>query len=509
MGKKIIAVLCIICMLLGITACQKTPEEAVVVDKSQGLPEGSIIPEEKDTPKDLRVPEHWKESLVRGDGFVTLEADLDLEIPEVYNTPVYSWEAVPMTDQFLKKLCDYFAEGDRIYEYQGMTKSELIEKKEKMEKQEGSYVYSYYEELQKKIEKMEELIEKAPAEKGEKKYIEPKLMKPQMIEIEQLDPRNYIGRGYYPWYYSTEKEIGFLARVDRGEPCDPLIRAVSYDKDVGSVSAYVYEQGTWTNQRSVERNIKLMGPVAANGKYLEYMESMKSKMEQAEYENFTEEDARKMVGDIVKDLGIKDMEVVDCARAMGVSDMESWSGLDTEDPDLEYGYSFSLSPKAGDVNGYTLLFSNQYKDLPETSYAPTFLTTQISIVVTEEGVKSFEWDYISDKKDMIAENTKLLSFDEVKEKLADHLLYAELSDENGEIPPDASYVYDVQNVQLRAANINAYEDPDAAWLVPVWVFEVGLTGFFEYDGGKVHENDLPEGVVQINAIDGGYVTVNF
>ena len=98
-------------------ACQKTPEEAVVTDKSQGLPEGSAIPEEKDTPKDLDLPKHWQETLVRGDGFVTLESDYDIEIPEVYNTPVYAWEALPMTDEFLERLCDYFANGDRFYEY--------------------------------------------------------------------------------------------------------------------------------------------------------------------------------------------------------------------------------------------------------------------------------------------------------------------------------------------------------------------------------------------------------
>lgn len=504
-GKILIGSILAISIL--ICACQQTPEEVVVADKSQGLPEGSIIPEEKDTPKDLGAPEHWKESLVRGDGFVTLEADLDLEIPEVYNTPVSSWEAVPMTDEFLKKLCNYFADGDRIYEYQGMTKSELTAKKEELEQEKNTASYTDYQRIERALEGLEKALEKAPEKNGERKYIEPKLTEPRQTREEQRGAIVYIRDGFYPWYYDTDEKIGFLANVEREEGCDSLIRAVGYDENVGSVSAFLYQQGTWRDQTGVDRDLKVRAPIGSP-EYVEALERIRSKIEQTTCEDFTEEDARKMVEDVIEDLDIQDMEIADCVKMIGSSKTESWNDVNLDDPELESGYSFHLYPKAGDVTGYTLQLGYQYEDLPETSYAPAFLTAQLEIMVTEEGVKKFEWDYISEKKDMIAENTKLLPFDEIKEKLADHLLYVELSDENGEIPSDAYYVYDVQSVQLRAANINAFEDTNAAWLVPVWVFEVKRTSFYVYDGGKIHESELAIDTVLLNAIDGGYVTVS-
>ena len=94
------------------------------------------------------------------------------------------------------------------------------------------------------------------------------------------------------------------------------------------------------------------------------------------------------------------------------------------------------------------------------------------MIVTKEGIQLFEWTDISKKTDVIAENTKLLTFDEIKEKLADHLLYAQIANLGGISPEGFANIYTVKNVQLRAANINAYNKPKRSWLVPVWVFDV-------------------------------------
>lgn len=69
-----------------------------------------------------------------------------------------------------------------------------------------------------------------------------------------------------------------------------------------------------------------------------------------------------------------------------------------------------------------------------------------------------------------------------------------------------SLFYTVKNVQLRAANINAYNKPKRSWLVPVWVFDV--EGKMQHKTGKeiTTENIGPETVV-LNAIDGGFIQV--
>ena len=57
--------LMILLLSAGLTACQSSPEEAVVVDKSQGIAEEKIIPMDDENPKDLGIPEHWEEKILR------------------------------------------------------------------------------------------------------------------------------------------------------------------------------------------------------------------------------------------------------------------------------------------------------------------------------------------------------------------------------------------------------------------------------------------------------------
>lgn len=62
----------------------------------------------------------------------------------------------------------------------------------------------------------------------------------------------------------------------------------------------------------------------------------------------------------------------------------------------------------------------------------------------------------------------------------------------------------MKNVQLRAANVNAYENPLAVWLVPVWVFNLERTMVNE---NMRVEEELGEITVVLSAIDGGFITV--
>ena len=142
-------------------------------------------------------------------------------------------------------------------------------------------------------------------------------------------------------------------------------------------------------------------------------------MEHVTDENFTEKDAVKMAKSVLKELSITEMDVGDCVKAIGNTDSESWAGVGTDDTQVSSGYAVYFSVKAGDVVGYPLtLASKQYENLAETVYAPSFITEGIRMIVTKEGIQLFEWTDISKKTDVIAENTKLLTFDEIKEKLA-------------------------------------------------------------------------------------------
>ena len=507
--KQLAAFMLLTAMLLNLTACVKTPEENIVTDKSKGLSEENIIPKEKDgKEKQLNIPEHWKETITRKDGFITVEADDDISIGNIYNTPVYVYKIRKMDRKLLENLCSYFAEGSSLYEDPGMTKEELIAEKEKMTAgigNWGSYDANYMASM---VGSVENLIKNADEKRTEPKEIKAELRIPLKNGMEWIG-KSWCNathkRTWNNWYFETDKNIGFTARVAKGRKVDPVIRAISYDNEIGSTTAFAYRQGTFIDERELNLEWELEHAFQyGNEEYLSYLSE---NMEHVTDENFTEKDAVKMAKSVLKELSITEMDVGECVKAIGNTDSESWAGVGTDDTQVSSGYAVYFSVKAGDVVGYPLtLASKQYENLAETVYAPSFITEGIRMIVTKEGIQLFEWTDISKKTDVIAENTKLLTFDEIKEKLADHLLYAQIANLGGISPEGFANIYTVKNVQLRAANINAYNKPKRSWLVPVWVFDV--EGKMQHKTGKeiTTENIGPDTVV-LNAIDGGFIQV--
>lgn len=493
--------------ILSLTACQKTPEQAVVVDKSEGLLSESIIPADENTLKDLGAPEHWKEELEMSDGYVTMSADCDLHIPDVYNTPVYAYEIRPMTNELLKSLCDYFADGNRLYEDPRMTRAELEAEKEKIENCEDEWTY-YKESIfhagqRERIETLNGIIEEAPDEPEERRYLSPQLTAPVATDRERM--QNSTTGGWYYFYYDTDKEIGFTARVETGEACDPVIRAVDSDTALGSTTMFLYSRGIFKDEVELEADFDNSRMLKrANDDCENYLNFLKSELERPRDEAFTEEEALGVVEQTLKDLSIENLTVANCVKAVGTTEYESWGGLKDGVPTDSVGYSFYLSPIEGGLTAFTLPRTLQGGELPESVYAPSFLPEQLKIIVTKDGIQRFEWICLSEKTETIAENTRLMTFDEIKEKFEDHLLYYTIS-MDGESAKESGRTthFDVKDVQLRAANINAFENPSGAWLVPVWVFEV------------LYQRKMPDGELDLqsttyflmNAIDGGYVTM--
>ncbi|MGF7017550.1 hypothetical protein M2145_001307 [Lachnospiraceae bacterium PF1-21] len=505
---KIMSVSILIISLM-LVACQKTPSEKVVVDKSEGLPEESVIPVEKNKiAKDLGVPKHWQETLYRNEGFITLEADYEMKIPEIYNTPVYAYEIRTMDQELLEQLCAYFSEGKPLYKSQELTKSELQNEREQIAKGAGNWGYYPEDNRNNALAKIDAQIENAKEQRGERQYIEAKLTAPEPLGTEIIGKPSHNGANRprnFSWYYDTEKPIGFTARIEKGQVLDPVVRAISYDDEIGSTTAFVYRQGTFIDEKELEQEQALDSAFDhGRGEYLHYLASG---LDQADDSAFTSDQAIASAKRVLEELEIEGMAVAECVKAFGSSESESFAGVVDDGSSKSHGYAVYISPKAGDVVGYSLPFAaRQGNELSEVTYAPSFRTANIRIIVTEAGVKSFEWEDISRKKDMIAENTKLLHFDKIKEKLADHLLYAQVAKLGGMDSEGYENIYTVNKVQLRAANIEAYNDPEAAWLVPVWVFDVAYVSTYTSAGETETYLSNIETVV-LNAIDGGFIRV--
>ena len=482
-------------LVMNLVGCQSTPDEAVVVDKSEGLPQESILEVDNEKPKDLGVPEYWEETLERQDGYVTINVECETDIDEIYNTPVYEYEMISLTNEKLKELCDYFSAGARLYKEPQMTKSQLKQEKEDMMEQTNFWRNEVYM-------KIDELIEEAP-ETTEYEFIDAEFTVPYQTEREIIKAEEGNASSMFSeFYFETDEKIGFKARVDKNQELNPSIQVINYSKEVGSTSNFVYRQGTFVDEAWIENEFD-------NHKTLDYGEEgeddlnrIKSQMENGDADKFTKEEALQKVQSILEDLSLKGYSVTDCYKAIGTPDYEGMAELYKDDLILIPAYSVYLSYKAGSLSGYENPFQRPFDGLPEQTYAPSFSTEKIHIVVTEDGIQLFEWTNISEKTSTIAENTKLMPFEEIKEKFADHLLYKSIAALGEDSKSQGNLVsFKVKSVELRAVNVPAFENTEAVWLVPAWVFTLEET----WKTDTLGEMYMGEEVVVLNAIDGGYV----
>lgn len=348
----------------------------------------------------------------------------------------------------LEQLCDYFANGNRLYEEPQMTKEELTLQKENPEqKEQPEYIDEFH------------------------------FSKPYQTEYEYVMQRSGRWNGWYEYYYETEHEIGFIARVDEGKDVDPVIRVLNYDPQVGNTTQFLYRKGYWIDETTLGYDLIFQTNYGMGGKnYAGYLSGLNEELQKEP--EISMEEAISQVERLLADLEIHDMEIAECVKVIGNPENKSW-----------------IYPPCTNYTRY---------DLPETMYAPAYLTEYIHVVVTEEGIQEFEWGNISQVLDTVVENTKMISFEEAKERLADHYMYQSIADYNGDdIDEGWVYHYEIIDVQLRSTYINAFDDPMKVWLVPVWVFMT--TGRIEGPEGK--ELPLAYTPTVINAIDGGVVTV--
>ena len=116
------------------------------------------------------------------------------------------------------------------------------------------------------------------------------------------------------------------------------------------------------------------------------------------------------------------------------------------------------------------------------SYVPPFQVETISILITEEGIKYFKWDGISEEVCTVTENTKLLPFEKIQAKLTDQIFYW-YSGKGQSANDTTALEYDVVNAKLQYTYTTAYRGAETrmvgskAWILLSgkywWKFSTG------------------------------------
>jgi len=496
--RKNIIVICILLIMFVLAACQPTPEAPPMVNRGQGLSEEYIVPPLAEGEKrEIDAPRHWIETKSLRNGEIEVVADIDIERPEmVGNIRVLELMQREFTDEYLRILTEYFAKGSRLYKVPKMTKARLKQELEDVKNRVGDYGSPFSRALAYELS-IPELIEQAP-ESIIKEYISAGFDFPVKEEVEILRSR------YSQEQDTIETRNTFAAYVEE-EGISPKITATKYDPKVGSNSSFAFKRGIIYpasllagdheayNTPLTWKGTNLEGLV--NETWLKEKSSWLDMMdERMDSNNISPGRAQAQADAVLADLGISDLGLfrVEPGIQILTEEYQMWTNImnrmnkGISGSPFKPGYLFTYYRQDGNL--ISLRYTNN-----ATLVAPSFPPENISIFVTEDGVQSFEWLNMSIVKRIVAENTRILPFETVKNNFYDILVY---TDSGGRSK------YQLKNVKLGLYNTVAFNHPDRVWLVPCWYFE--YESFYYTDAGGDEISMLSDCAI-FNALDGGYI----
>lgn len=504
--KQILAVFLLLAGILTAGGCAETPEESAVVSKAEGLSETSAAePLKEGETKEIEVPKLWKAQEKRGNERVTIEAELSMETPKVGNLPVLEFQNHELTQEDLEKLVSCFAEGEKLYLPQIADREDYQEVMDRIEQKEGVYanlnlaaVYAQRKEW------MEEAAALAPEGEKADQEVQP------AFGIKQENPAKYASANIEA---PEKNRLEIFFDADVGADRHGHISVENYSADAGNSSSFQWQEGDFLlNEEDMgillekaQQDLSVSGTFAQ--KWMEILETYETALNM---EDFSAEEGRKQAEALLKELKIENMELNDTEKALWFpagtfSDNEAdstesrlWQG-NPGDGQCAYTYIFSRN-----IGGLFVdqLESVAFNEAFQAAYAPPFPVEEIRVTVTADRVVSFVWQGICREVSVVEENTQLLAFEDVGEKLFDYIYY-DYTAQGQPAESKAEFVYTVTSADLGYTYIPAYKNPSHAWLVPTWFFRV--RPYFKPNMPGIEDSVRPTVEFMVNALDAGQI----
>ena len=488
------------------TACKPTPAKPAVINKSGGITADMIDePLPQGTVKDVDAPTHWKETITRLNGHMLINADADVKLPEnLSDTPVNKIEQTELTQQRLNELTHYFVGNSKLYKPLPMTSFEGMIQLKKIK--DGTGMYGEFNDSARKhmADTLEELIGAAPAE-AEKTYTNLSFTQPYNSEHDLMID-GWLKAENMNGYLKNKGEKYVDVYAETGEDYEPMISASTYDNFgvIPSNFNFAYP-GSFLTANDIEQLVRYHERYTAST-IAETLKTFIAKSNQYYSElshvvnaiTETPEQALNDAKKVIEDLKINDMSLSRIENGVWLPRLpQEWDDLSTPVSKAVGGYSVVFTRSAGQLAGFRENYNGfDAKDM--LSYTPPFRVEEIRMFISNGKILQFNWRSMAQTVETVAKNTKLLPFDEIKERLADCLSYNFPYDG----PDNGSFSVEIVDVQLRASQITAKDDPFRAWIVPSWVFTIRQ----DYSKwGNTETTISADYPCEINALDGGII----
>ena len=505
MKKKM--VLCLVMSFaLCLSGCQKTPDKSSVVSKADGLSEEFIAePLESGETRTVDMPEHWSASEKKSNDRVTISADLDLGKLHTGNLPVVEMANHTLTQKELKEYAEYFADGEDFYVPQVDTKEVFQKVIDRIDQKEGVYANPTLAPFNDLKSALEEAAESAPETPPEDQKAEFKFHK-KSEDIVAMASDSWYSKLRGEVEQTPDAEAFFSADVGKNRLSH--IEARSYNPKLANSSSFVWKTGTGGySLEYIQQYIRMNEYSPETSGYKEKFRDLLNQFQATlEQETFSKEEGQKQAENVIKDLNIPEMSLLSTDKILwfpeeaapddryGKSDDFYWQA-DLKNAKIGYRYDFTRS--YGGISADASI-GGATKDTTDTYTAP-FPIEMVSMIVTDDGVKSFSWKGMCEEVAVIAENVNLLPFDGIQKPLFEQIFYSYLN--IGQPAEDTTkFDYKVTSAKLGYTYVTAFHKPENAWMVPTWFFQV-----MQSEGQAENMKDLVIIPVAINAMDGGVI----
>lgn len=500
-------------MLAG---CQETPDESAVVSRAGGLPKDAVIePLADGETQTIELPDKWQQTEKWSKDRWIFEADVELESIETGNLPVVEMEQRAMTQEELEKLAEYFADGQELYKPLPTTKDAFQDKLDRMKNAEGIYaVYTIDTTFSMKKEWLEKGMAAAPEtndQETEKAEVGFSAWQPDPGQDAASEREKYISDDIdaMPIFFSA----------DVGENRESRITARKYDADAGlsgsfewlTGDALLYQKYDIDQYRNWHNEYRDASDTDRQWEQL--LDMCTAKMTD---ENIDVEEGKTQAEAVLAELGLTDkiyayeepvLWFPDGSYPEDLANTYEDSLWQSDFSKAEPGYAYTFVNSVGGQPvdfkfGGRLLGAVDY-DQNEADYTSPFTMETVTVAVTGSGVKMFSWEGMSEVVSTVAENVKLLPFEELEERAVQYISFYF----PGSQPADDENVfkYELQDVSFGYTYMTAYENPDHAWAVPAWFLELKSGQSIQSVNGTTEPEMNGWVEFTVNAIDGGAV----
>ncbi|WP_147568103.1 DUF6034 family protein [Christensenella intestinihominis] len=514
--------ICILCAVFLLAGCQPTPEKQAVVNRAEGIPQEALKETgaaptadggegaERYEPVAYKVSEHWKEEIPKSDYF-TVQADVDVMVPEVDAYPVQKLEKNDLTQERVDELVAYLTEpGAKFYQmplpltkeyYEG----EILRLKEELAKVEAGGDGETPESIRSYIAETEEKWAEAPEEVTP---VETDTNFTYMYDYETGVPDETSGKNYI--YVSVEDGSGLNKRISATRPDDNGYGSYfsygdcSYDNE-----SMLKSQEQWHAEDQARLQYFEDEPYKSEeaARLAEEAERISTQKELYAQNNIDLDAMREKAIGMLEELKISGVQVTTCEKAvLGPLSEEFSSDIPVND---QPGVYIEFARQCGGVPCFNQTSGGWSDNMSiEGMYSAPFYPEQGTIIFDADGnVRAFSWSDASKVVETVAGDSDILSFGEAKQKAADHLYWSNISqysDDYTEEDANMKLRFEVEQADLVMSYINVANEPEQVMAVPAWRFKA--QGYGTYLGEdsimKGQETLYNREEVFINALDG-------